>query len=533
MPRSLTIRNLTSIPLSLTLVQRFESGSNGDSSDKRGIDDKLKSLAGNFTKLMQDRIPGGSERKRLKAGTSGDAKPFKQDEVEVELEPFRTKKTQISAPLGQILRLTIEAEEKGEWHVDVPTPSGRSTPLIPASSEPGHEFTAIYNSKTAVLALFDSTYLRKWMNAFPDATPLSALSLPGTHNSPTCHQALPSVRCQAVSPLKQLENGVRFLDVRVQVNDADKGVNSDALELVHAAFPISLTASAKAKSLFDDVYGFLDRNPSETVIMSLKREGRGSGTDEIFSERLQKHYINANPQRWHTRTGIPRLGEVRGKIVLLRRFGLSEKLHREVHGKGGFGIYGSWADNTPNHLNGDIQIQDFYEVTDTENIDKKIQIVCEHFERAGAAVHPIGAPHTAAEGPKQPLFINFLSASNFWKPGCWPEKIAAKMNPAITQFLCEKHDIGDKGVDAPNQKAEGDGGLGVVVCDWVGDHDDWDLVRAIVGMNSRLLLRLQQQEDEEDEGDDSNNTRRGGRRGRGRGRGGRGRRGGRGARGGG
>lgn len=36
---------------------------------------------------------------------------------------------------------------------------------------------------------------------------------------------------------------------------------------------------------------------------------------------------------------------------------------------------------------------------------------------------------------------------------------------------------------------QGDGGVGIVVCDWVGKDGDWDLVRCIVGMNSRLLLR--------------------------------------------
>jgi hypothetical protein len=126
---------------------------------------------------------------------------------------------------------------------------------------------------------------------------------------------------------------------------------------------------------------------------------------------------------------------------------------------------------------------------------------------------------TTANGQKRsPLFINFLSASNFWKPGCWPEKIAEKLNPAITAFLCEKHDVKDE--------EKGDGCTGIVVCDWVGEDGDWDLVRAVVGMNSRVLMKHDSRL-EEDAGIDEGNADHvegvgGGSRGRGRGRGGRG-----------
>jgi len=79
-----------------------------------------------------------------------------------------------------------------------------------------------------------------------------------------------------------------------------------------------------------------------------------------------------------------------------------------------------------------------------------------------------------------PLYLNFLSASNFWKVGCWPEKIAAKLNPAVIQNLVVKHVV---------ERGDADWSTGVVICDWVGDQGDWDLVRAIVGMNSKLMAR--------------------------------------------
>ena len=224
--------------------------------------------------------------------------------------------------------------------------------------------------------------------------------------------------------------------------------------------------------------------------MSIKREGTGDGTDAQLSQLLKRHYTN--PQSWFTQPRVPTLGEVRGKIVLLRRFTLADELKKEWDGKG-WGIDGHvWADNTPCAMcpSGDICVQDFYEVQDTTNIDAKIKFAREQLERSGCCVYTDntqvaqtagGAKDT---GKKFPLYVNFLSASNFWKVGTWPEKIAAKVNPAVVEHLCREHMIaGEKG----GKVKDGDWSTGIVVTDWVGLDGDWDLVRCIVGMNAKLI----------------------------------------------
>ena len=148
------------------------------------------------------------------------------------------------------------------------------------------------------------------MGKLRDHIPLSSLSIPGTHNSPTHYKALPSVRCQAVSLEDQLNNGVRFLDIRVQV-ESPEDTSSDRLILVHSAFPVSLTGNKYFRDLLNTVTHFLDTHPSETVIMSIKREGTGSATDAQLSRRLHDHYINPDQARWFTDNRTPRLGEVR------------------------------------------------------------------------------------------------------------------------------------------------------------------------------------------------------------------------------
>jgi 1-phosphatidylinositol phosphodiesterase len=82
------------------------------------------------------------------------------------------------------------------------------------------------------------------------------------------------------------------------------------------------------------------------------------------------------------------------------------------------------------------------------------------------------------EAREYPFYINFLSASNFWKTNTWPEKIAAKVNPATVDYICRRPTDGD-----------GDCSTGILVTDWVGLDGDWDLVRCIVGMNAKLRLR--------------------------------------------
>lgn len=273
-------------------------------------------------------------------------------------------------------------------------------------------------------------------------------------------------------------NGVRFFDIRVQVPEPFDG-GSDKLVLVHSVFPISLTGNKYLRDLYNECRKFLDEHPSETLVMSLKREGPGKGTDEQLSRILKDHYTN--PDQWWTRPWLPNLGEVRGKIVLVRRFNLDPPLHDEWDHKG-WGIDGStWADNTPNAMcpSGDICIQDFYEVQETPSIDQKITYACEHLERSGCCDFNLDDGNV-----KYPLYINFLSASNFWKVGTWPEKIAGRVNPAMVKHLCENHMLESDGRVKP-----GDWSTGMVVCDWVGLDGDWDLVRCIVGMNAKLPRR--------------------------------------------
>ncbi|KAI1334009.1 PLC-like phosphodiesterase [Xylariaceae sp. FL0016] len=465
----LTIRNLTATPLELKLVERFEAHPTNGGDKDNPIGNFTTKITGMFNTTSANVKPHGEANHRR--------------DLSIPIAPFENRATDVRAadPGREVIRLTFESQGH-RYRVDTPSPSKHSMVLEKLDGGP-NEYTAVYVQNGGCLAIYSSANLACWMRELRDDYPLSALSIPGTHNSPTCHVALPSVRCQAVGMREQLDNGVRFFDVRVNVNQ-----DSDELTLVHSAFPISLTGNKYLRGLIDVVYAFLDANPSETLIMSVKREGTGKGTDQKLSKLLKERFYE-DGRRWYTEPRIPRLGEARGKIVLLRRHGNDESLNHEWGGRG-WGLDGSvWPDNCADgHVGSGIaRVQDFYEIDQSTNIQKKIELARGHLERAGERHCKLpGAEGFDAKAAPAPFFINFLSASNFFRTNCWPEKIAEKVNPAIIEYLCLRHGQEGKG---PAGLKVGDAATGVVVTDWCGQQGDWDLIRCVVGLNAKLQMK--------------------------------------------
>ncbi|KAI9825562.1 MAG: hypothetical protein M1826_006952 [Phylliscum demangeonii] len=468
---SLTIRNLTSTPLQFTHITR----STNPKSSKR-----LSRIARKVTE------------KAIARPVSTATGPPSQD-VAFAINALFALKTNILAP-DRVLKesITLTFGHDGELHEGtIPSQSNASTVSTALTANARSSYTIVYLPQDAYMTIFSSAALDGWMGRLHDETPLSAPSMPGTHNSPACYPALPSVRCQAVGVREQLDNGVRFLDLRVQVENADNRAQ-DGLILVHGAFPISLTGKKYLRPVVQEVLAFLDQHPTETVILSLKREGTGSATDAQLSQRLRDHYA-VDATRWFTEPRMPSLGEARRKIVLLRRFALDDSLKSEWGGRGWCLDAESWHDNTADDTtpSGAVRVQDFYEVLQAATIDQKIRYVDDQLDRAAAVATILPSTVIAVTAtpapppPPSPLFLNFLSGSNFWQPATWPQRVALKVNPAVVQYLCTRHHL-QPDTGGPR---DGDGGTGVVVCDWVGKDGDWDLVRCIVGMNAALERR--------------------------------------------
>ncbi len=160
-----------------------------------------------------------------------------------------------------------------------------------------------------------------WMKYVDDNKFLDELSIPGTHDSGTCsvdndtEPQSSQVKCQQDYIPTQLLEGIRYFDIRLGKGD-DPGID-------HGIFYL-LKKDGNYLHL-SDVIGyfktFLNENPSEALIMLASR-GNDEATDESITTAFAKVMADY-PNLFYTSSHVPTLGEVRGKIVLLRRFGLA------------------------------------------------------------------------------------------------------------------------------------------------------------------------------------------------------------------
>lgn len=160
-----------------------------------------------------------------------------------------------------------------------------------------------------------------WMSHVEGNKYLDELSIPGTHDSGTCsvdndtEPQSSQAKCQQDYIPTQLLEGIRYFDIRLGKGN-DPGIDHGSCYL--------LKKDGHFMHL-SDVVGyfkkFLNENPSEALIMLVSR-GNNEATDESLTTAFAK-VLDDNPKLFYTSSRVPTLNEVRGKIVLLRRFGLA------------------------------------------------------------------------------------------------------------------------------------------------------------------------------------------------------------------
>ncbi|MBQ2062146.1 MAG: hypothetical protein II458_05650 [Oscillospiraceae bacterium] len=279
-----------------------------------------------------------------------------------------------------------------------------------------------------------------WMGQLSDERSLSLINIPGTHDSGT-RFIFPSYifQDQDTSVARQLENGYRYLDVRVALNKA-----GDGLEIVHA-FGTARTGGAvwsgvlTYDSMVADALAFLDAHPRETVIFCVKPE---HASDDVNTVRtLIEQKVAEAPERWFTGNRIPTLGEVRGRIVLCRRY------------EGGLGLNFKWEEQKdPAVLDNPVAV----EGKDTFTLAVQDRF---HYgvEDKWAAVQYALRNTTATE---HTFCLNFLSTSPDKVPH--PRKYAREINEL---FLSEPLTAGER--------------YGVILFDFA----DGRLARAVIDTN--------------------------------------------------
>ena len=248
------------------------------------------------------------------------------------------------------------------------------------------------------------------MSRISDEVRLSSLTIPGTHNSAALREPLAgTAKCQSLTLSEQLAAGVRFFDLRCCHQQ-------DEFHIYHG--PISQNLSFEA--VLQTMRSFLRKHPRESLIVSIKQEHRPQGNSRSFSETLQA-YIEQQPQAWYREAAIPRLGDVRGKMVLLSRF----------QAAGPMGIPATDWGHDGRHEGTTLFVQDRFEIPDAETKWKIIRRALEdslkesnrdrlhlHFT-SGYRSGPLGMPNiTAISTPINQRLNNYLKKAPHRRHGC-------------------------------------------------------------------------------------------------------------------
>lgn len=186
------------------------------------------------------------------------------------------------------------------------------------------------------------------MAELSDERMLSELSLPGTHDTGALYEPIAGYsKNQELTIAEQLEAGVRYLDIRC-------GHLDDQFFIFHGVIYQMQTYAEVLATL----YAFLDAHPDETLLVSIMEETRPNRVTRSF-EATFSAYVAEAPERWVLAPEVPRLGDVRGKLVLLRRFSANAQLGIDAT---------AWPDNSRAVFAIDnaasIRVQDAYIVTD-------------------------------------------------------------------------------------------------------------------------------------------------------------------------
>ncbi|EGP4715661.1 phosphatidylinositol-specific phospholipase C [Enterococcus faecium] len=220
------------------------------------------------------------------------------------------------------------------------------------------------------------TYNRYWMSELNDNVRLSELSIPGTHNSATgTFSGIASgyVKTQSIDIRKQLDNGIRFLDIRARAIDGAFTMHHDRYYL-----------NQNFGDVLNKTVAFLRDNPGEVVYMRLKQE-YSSVNDHTFNHILNTRYLQDSRWRdyFYYGNANPTLRETRGKIVIFCNF---------------------LGNNVGIPYPSSFDIQDYWNPV---NPNDKRWAVEQQFDKAHQS-----------RGINGVKYINYLSANGFWN-GVW------------------------------------------------------------------------------------------------------------------
>ena len=147
----------------------------------------------------------------------------------------------------------------------------------------------------------------EWMKVLQDTLPVCKISIPGTHDSGSTKGGC-MLKTQTADIPAQLQKGIRAFDIRLKEKNGKLGVfHSHAFQDIYWEEDVLLA-----------FISFLQAHPSETLIVSLKKEG---GEIKDYASLLSASLNTPAYQRYFIADFHPELTlkSCRGKILFLHR----------------------------------------------------------------------------------------------------------------------------------------------------------------------------------------------------------------------
>lgn len=187
------------------------------------------------------------------------------------------------------------------------------TPLDGMSNSQGQEAGKSYTFKPKLRSIVP-TKLNNWMQDMEDDRLICKMSIPGTHDT-GAWSGIWWVKTQDKDIKGQLENGIRFFDIRLVLD-------GDVLKLCHSSIVFDRTFH---KDVLRATADFLRDHPSETVIMTIKRDCKKYDDGGNRYRTAVGNILNADPyiKQYIAGAFSPDLtmGDIRGKMLIVSREG--------------------------------------------------------------------------------------------------------------------------------------------------------------------------------------------------------------------
>ena len=285
------------------------------------------------------------------------------------------------------------------------------TPLDGRSDSEGKTSGKSYRFSLRLRKLI-GTKLNNWMQDIEDNRLVCKMSIPGTHDT-GAYTGNGWVKTQDKNIEQQLNSGIRFFDIRLV---HDNGV----LKLCHASHTFNTTFVG---DVLKTTAKFLKEHPSETVIMTIKRDNDlDHGDATKYRAALQKALEGdraLTPYMVKSFRADFTLGDLRGKMLIISRDGWITTPSGKVT---------SWPDNasftssieSTNGSSTTLHVEDHYK----SRASDKVSYVAQNVRKAQAAF----------SSSQNDWFITFSSSAGP-KGGAWPWITTGYIDPHVNNIL--------------------------------------------------------------------------------------------------